>query len=128
MSPELQLQQARRRNEHGDDVMMAEVAQLDGIAAQLMRVQRHWHDGDRERQLAAALTASRSTWHAIQAALAEATLPLPLEVRQNLLILSVYAESKIGACEAAPDADTLGSLIALTRTLAGSLKEWREAA
>ncbi len=55
-------------------------------------------------------------------------LALPLEVQHNLLILSVYADSKISACEAAPSAETLGSLIALTRTLAGSLKEWRVAA
>lgn len=128
MSPERQIQQARRRDQHGCGVMMAELAQLDDIAVKLMRVQRHWHDSDRERQLSAALACSRTVWHAIQSALADASLPLPLEVRQNLLILSVYAESKIGACEAAPDADALGSLIALTRSLAGSLKEWRDAA
>ncbi len=127
MSPERQLQQATRPIRNGD-TMMAEVAQLDDIAAQLMQVQRHWHDSGREPQLAAALASSRAVWHAIQSALAEGALSLPLEVRQNLLILSVYADSKIGACEAAPDADTLGSLIALTRTLAGSLREWREAA
>lgn len=127
MSPERQLQQPQRRIPCGD-VMMAEVAQLDDIAAQLMSVQRHWNDTNRELHLLAALASSRAVWHAIQAALAEGALRLPLEVRQNLLILSVYADSKIDACEAAPDANTLGSLIALTRTLAGSLREWREAA
>ena len=60
--------------------------------------------------------------------MAEGPLALPLEVQQNLLILSVYADSKISACEATPSTDVLGSLIALTRTLAGSLKEWRVAA
>jgi hypothetical protein len=49
-------------------------------------------------------------------------------VQHNLLILSVYADSKISACESIPSADTLASLIALTRTLAGSLKEWQVAA
>jgi flagellar biosynthesis regulator FlaF len=127
MSPEKQIQQAQRHIRPPDE-MMREAAQLDDIAAQLMAVQRHWNDAGRELRLAAALEASRSVWHAIQTALAESTLPLPLEVQHNLLILSVYADSKIGACEASPDVDTLGSLIALTRTLAGSLKEWREAA
>ncbi|WP_324780584.1 flagellar biosynthesis regulator FlaF [Thiobacillus sedimenti] len=127
MSPENEIRQAQRRIRHAD-VMMDEATQLDEIAAQLMAVQRHWHAPDRSLQLMTALEASRSVWHAIQAALAHGSLLLPPEVQHNLLILSVYADSKITACESCPDADTLASLIALTRTLAGSLKEWREAA
>jgi hypothetical protein len=127
MSPEKPIQQAPRRINHAD-AMMSEAVQLDAIAARLMAVQRHWNDPSREIDLAAALEASRCAWHAIQAALAEGVLTLPPDVQHNLLILSVYADSKISACEAIPSADTLGSLISLTRTLAGSLKEWRVAA
>jgi hypothetical protein len=127
MSPELQIQQAQRRIHHAD-VMMGEAAQLDEMAARLMAVQRQWNTPNRDTRLAAALAASRVVWHGIQAALADGTLALPLEVQHNLLILSVYADSKISICESTPSVDTLGSLIALTRTLAGSLKEWREAA
>ncbi|MBS1185182.1 MAG: hypothetical protein H6R09_783 [Proteobacteria bacterium] len=127
MSPEKPIQQAQRHIHHAG-VMMSEAAQLDDIAAQLMAVQRHWNDPDHEQHLAAALEASRGAWHAIQAALSEGALMLPPEVQHNLLILSVYADSKISICESTPNADTLGSLIALTRTLAGSLKEWRVAA
>jgi flagellar biosynthesis regulator FlaF len=127
MSPELQIQQAQRRIHHAD-VMMGEAAQLDDIASQLMTVQRYWNAPNRDAHLAAALAASRNVWYGIQAALANGTLALPLEVQHNLLILSVYADSKISTCESTPSVDTLGGLIALTRTLAGSLKEWREAA
>lgn len=109
-------------------VAMGEVAQLDDIAAQLMDVQRHWNTPDHEQRLAQALQASRTVWHAIQTALAKGTLDLPADVQHNLLILSVYADSKIDLCEATPSPDLLGSLMALTRTLAGSLKEWRVAA
>lgn len=127
MRPEHQIQQAPRHINHAA-MTIGEAARLDNIAAQLMAVQRHWNDPSREIRLAAALEASRSVWHAIQAALAEGALLLPADVQHNVLILSVYADSKINACEAAPSADVLGSLIALTRTLAGSLKEWRVAA
>ena len=127
MIPEQQIQQAQRRIHHAD-VMIGEAAQLDDIAAQLMAVQRHWNDPSREAHLSVVLKNSRKVWHGIQTALAEGRLELPLEVQQNLLILSVYADSKIDACEAAPGTDMLSSLIALTRTLAGSLKEWRVAA
>lgn len=127
MSPEEPIQQTPRRIAPVG-AMMGEAVQLDDLAARLMTVQRQWNDPNREFHLAAALEASRSVWHAIQTALAEGMLNLPLEVQHNLLILSVYADSKISACEAVPSAETLGSLIALTRTLAGSLKEWRVAA
>ncbi|HEX7970602.1 MAG TPA: flagellar biosynthesis regulator FlaF [Thiobacillus sp.] len=127
MIPEQQIQQARQRI-RSVDAMVDEAAQLDDIAAQLMAVQRYWNAPNRAAHLTAALADSRAAWHGIQAALAEGTLALPLEVQQNLLILSVYADSKISACEAVPSAEVLGSLIALTRTLAGSLKEWRVAA
>lgn len=127
MRPEQQIQQVPRRISHAD-ARMGEVAQLAGIAAQLMAVQRAWNDPRRVQRLTAALAASRAVWHGIQTALAEGSLVLPLEVQHNLLILSVYADSKIGECEASPSADALGSLIALTHTLAGSLREWRVAA
>ena len=127
MSPEQQIHQAQRRIHHAD-VMMGEAVQLDDIAAQLMAVQRYWNAPNREAHLTTALDDSRAVWQGIQTALAEGTLALPLEAQHNLLILSVYADSKISACEATPSAEVLGSLIALTRTLAGSLKEWREAA
>ena len=127
MIPEHQILRAQRHIHHVV-AMMDEAARLDDVAARLMAVQRHWNDPDRPLHLLAALQASRTVWDGIQAALAAGTLPMPPDVQHNLLILSVYADSKIDMCESAPDADTLGSLIALTRTLAGSLKEWREAA
>ena len=127
MSPENKIQQTPRPVSH-EAVTMSEAAQLDDIAMQLMAVQRHWNDPDRESHLAAALASSRSAWHAIQTALAQGVLKLPPDVQHNVLILSVYADSKINTCETTPSADVLGSLIALTRTLAGSLKEWRVAA
>lgn len=127
MSPEHSIQQTPPRNKPAN-AMMGEAARLDAIAAQLMAVQRHWNDPNREFHLAAALKASRDAWHAIQTALAEGVMTLPLDVQHNLLILSVYADSKISSCESIPSTETLGSLIALTRTLAGSLKEWRMAA
>jgi len=127
MSPEEPIQQAPC-DLHQTGLMMAEATRLDDIATQLMAVQRLWNDPSRESHLTAALEASRAAWHAIQTALAEGVLTLPADVQHNLLILSVYADSKISACEAIPSSDTLASLIALTRTLAGSLKEWRVAA
>ncbi len=101
---------------------------LDGVAALLMAMQRHWDEPNREARLALTLAANRKVWCDIQDALADGSLSLPLEAQQNLLILSVYANDKLDDCEAEPSANKLGSLIALTRNLAGSLREWKVAA
>lgn len=127
MSAEQQMDQARPRA-HPSEGVMSEAAQLDSIAVRLMKVQQHWNDPNRGTQLADVLAASRVVWHGIQTALAESTLAIPVEIQHNLLILSVYADGKISACETMPSTEGVGSLAALTRTLAGSLKEWRVAA
>lgn len=101
---------------------------LDGVAALLMAMQRHWNEPNREARLALTLAANRKVWADIQDALADGSLSLPLEARQNLLILSVYANDKLDDCEAEPSVNKLASLIALTRNLAGSLRDWKVAA
>lgn len=106
----------------------SQAARLEEIAMRLMRLQRQWDHPGRDDELDAVLASSRDTWHDIQSALAHGALSLPLEVCENLLILSVYAHSKIETCASHRDGQALSSLLALTRTLAGSLKEWRAAA
>lgn len=127
LNSEFLLRDAQRHID-GAHVMLQGADQLEAVALQLMHVQRHWSADDHSTQLDSALAASRQVWQEIQTALAEGSLNLPLEVQQNLLILSVYADGKISECEAQPQTESLGSLIALTRTLAGSLKGWRAAA
>jgi hypothetical protein len=127
MNADQSIEQARHRVSPGDG-MLSEVAQLNNIATRLLQVQQHWNDPNRVTQLADALAASRVVWHGIQTALAENTLAIPLELQHNLLILSVYADGKISTCETTPSTEGVGSLAELSRTLAGSLKEWRVAA
>jgi len=110
------------------DAMTIGAERLEGVSALLMAAQRHWNEPDRDARLAVALEASREVWHDIQAALAESALFLPLEVQQNMLILSVYADGKLDEYEITPSSDKLGPLVSLTRNLASSLKEWRAAA
>ncbi len=106
----------------------SQAVRLEELATRLMWLQRQWDQPGRDTELDAVLASSREAWHDIQNALAHGTLSLPLEVRENLLILSVYAHSKIETCASRRDGQALSSLLALTRTLAGSLKEWRAAA
>lgn len=92
-------------------------------AARLMGVSRHWSSPGREKLLAEALDVSREIWKDIQLALSDDSSGVPLEIRNNLLIVSVYAESKLEELAQTPDQEKLASLIELTRSLAMSLRE-----
>lgn len=97
-------------------------------AALLMAVNQRWNAPGHEKLLAEALEASREIWKDIQQALSDDSSGVPLEIRNNLLIVSVYAEGKLEELTQSPDQEKLASLIDLTRSLAMSLREWRSAA
>jgi len=93
-----------------------------------MAANQRWNSPGREKLLGDALETSRQVWKDIQQALSDENSDMPLEIRNNLLIVSVYAESKLEEITQFPDQEKLASLIELTRSLAMSLREWRSAA
>lgn len=101
---------------------------LDGAVTLLLDASRNWSSPDREGRLAIALEVSREMWGDVQLALSTRQTSLPLEVKNNLLIVSVYAQGKLIECEQMPSRERLASLIFMTRNLAASLREWRAAA
>lgn len=105
-----------------------DVKRLVHAAALLMAVNQRWNLPGREKLLGEALEASRQIWKDIQLALSSDQCGVPMEIRNNLLIVSVYAESKLEEIAQAPDQEKMASLIDLTRSLAMSLREWRSAA
>ncbi|MGA7951515.1 MAG: flagellar biosynthesis regulator FlaF [Thiobacillaceae bacterium] len=109
-------------------MLPVDAERLHGAAALLMACMSNWRAPDCEARLALAMEANHAVWHDVQDALAMDHLDLPLEVRQNLLILSVYADGKLSEFAEQPGQDKLGPLIALTRNLAASLKNWPVAA
>lgn len=97
-------------------------------AALLMAVNQRWDSAARDKLLGEALEASRQIWKDIQLALSDEKSCVPIEIRNNLLIVSVYAESKLEEIAQSPDQEKMASLIDLTRSLAMSLRELRTAA
>ncbi len=93
-----------------------------------MTVNQRWDSPAREKLLGEALDASRLIWKDIQQALSDDNSGVPMEIRNNLLIVSVYAEGKLEEISQSPEREKLASLIDLTRSLAMSLREWRSAA
>lgn len=93
-----------------------------------MAVNQRWNAPGHEKLLGEALQANREIWKDIQLALSDDNSEVPLGIRNNLLIVSVYAESKLEEITQFPDQEKMASLIDLTRSLAISLREWRSAA
>jgi flagellar biosynthesis regulator FlaF len=109
-------------------ILPVDAERLHGAAALLMACMSNWSAPDREARLALAMETNHAVWRDVQEALSWEDLDLPLEVRQNLLILSVYADSKLSEFAEHPSQEKLGPLIALTRNLAATLKDWPVAA
>lgn len=101
---------------------------LDDAVSLLLDVGRYWSAPDREGRLSAALETNGEMWRDTQLALASSQTSLPVEVKSNLLIISVYAQGRLTEFAAAPSREKLASLISMTRNLAASLRDWREAA
>jgi len=93
-----------------------------------MTANQRWGAPGHEKLLDEALEANRQVWKDIQLALSDDASAVPLDIRNNLLIVSVYAESKLEELAQSPEQEKMGSLIDLTRSLAMSLREWRTAA
>jgi flagellar biosynthesis regulator FlaF len=108
--------------------MPVDAERLHAAAALLMACLSNWNAPDRDKRLSLAIDDNRSIWKDLQSALACDDISLPIEARQNLLILSVYAEGRLSELSEHQSQDLLGPLIALTRNLAVSLKDWRAAA
>ena len=115
-------------NSDNNNPTTIDTKRLVHAAALLMAANQRWNTPARERLLGEALDASREVWKDIQQALSDDNSGVPLEIRNNLLIVSVYAESKLEELTQSPDQDKMASLIELTRSLAMSLREWRSAA
>lgn len=101
---------------------------MEHSALLLMGVNQHWGEPNHAHRLEAALDVSREIWSDIQTALSGEGSDVPSEIRNNLLIVSVYAEGKLDEIERVPSREGVASLIELTRSLALSLREWRSAA
>lgn len=93
-----------------------------------MTANQRWGAPGHEKLLDEAIETSRQIWKDIQLALSDDASAVPLDIRNNLLIVSVYAESKLEELAQSPEQEKMASLIDLTRSLAMSLREWRTAA
>lgn len=87
----------------------------------LKNCQDNWDSPDREVKLREALNYNQSVWSIFQAELSKNDHPLPLEIRQNILNLSVFVDKKIIEALAEPSAEKLNPIIRINANIAAGL-------
>lgn len=92
-------------------------------ALKLKWCQENWNSEERRKLLAEALKYNQQIWSIFQADLLSGKSPLPENLRQNLLRLSVFVDKQIFQVMAYPSPDKLTPIINVNLGLAAGLEK-----
>lgn len=99
-----------------------EAAALTRAATLLSDCQQNWDAPDRDEALQEALRINQTIWSLFQAELVKEDNPLPKELRQDILSLSVFIDQRIFDIMAYPTPEKLTAIINLNMNLAAGLR------
>ncbi len=91
-------------------------------ALKLKACQDQWDTDDRDALLDEALMYNQRIWSIFQAELTRQDNPLPKQLKENLLNLSVFIDKRIFEVMAFPDFDKLTSIININNNIAAGLR------
>ena len=106
-------------NMSGRDI---EAGALTRCAMLLSECRKNWDAPDRDAALAEALRTNQIVWSILQSELARDDNPLPVEIRQSILTLSVFIDNRIIQIMANPEPDKLKIIIDINLNLAAGLR------
>ncbi len=95
---------------------------LSKAAAKLRDCQKNWDSENRRADLEEACTYNQRVWSILQAELAKPDHPMDKKLRQNLLNLSVFIDSRIFEMLVTPDREKLSAIININNGLAAGLR------
>lgn len=110
---------AQNSNMSGREI---EAAALTRCALMLQDCRKTWDFVGHKEKLADALRTNQTVWSILQSELARDDNPLPLEVRRDLLTLSVFIDHRIIQIMAQPAPEKLQVLIDINLNLAAGLR------
>lgn len=99
-----------------------EAAALTRAAIVLSDCQKNWDAPDRDEVLQEALKINQTIWSIFQAELAKAENPLPKELRQDILSLSVFIDQRIFDTMVNPAPEKLTAIININMNIAAGLR------
>lgn len=99
-----------------------EASVLNKAAVRLLEIQRNWGTPDFEAELDDALKYNQKVWSFFQSEVTQTDNPLPDEIKQNILALSVFVDRRIFEVMAYPAPEKLDILININRNIAAGLR------
>ena len=85
--------------------------------------QKNWDAPNRDEALAEALRTNQRVWSILQSELVKEDNPLPIQIREDLLTLSVFIDNRIIQVMAHPEPEKLKILIDINLNLAAGLSK-----
>jgi flagellar protein FlaF len=99
-----------------------EAAALTRCALLLDDCRKHWDAPDRPENLSEALRTNQVVWSILQSELVKDENPLPVEIRNNILTLSLFVDKRIIDVMANPEPEKLKIVIDINLNLAAGLR------
>ena len=99
-----------------------EAGALTRCALLLSDCQENWDAPDREEMLAEALRTNQMVWSIFQSELTSKDNPLPMQLKENILSLSLFIDKRILEVMAYPAPEKLKILIDINLNLAAGLR------
>lgn len=99
-----------------------EASVLTRAALMLKNVQDNWDVQDRDQKLMEAIKFNQKVWSFFQAELSDPENPLPKELRQDILNLSLFIDKRLFESMADPTKEKLNIVIDINLNIAAGLR------
>ncbi|MGD9307165.1 MAG: flagellar biosynthesis regulator FlaF [Desulfobacterales bacterium] len=99
-----------------------EAAVLSKAALKLKECQNNWDADNRNQKLDDALKFNQRIWSILQAELAKEDNPLPMQLKRDLISLSVFIDRRILETLAYPSPEKLSIIIDINNNIAAGLR------
>lgn len=99
-----------------------EASVLTKAGLMLKAVQDNWDAPDREAKMLEAIKFNQKVWSFFQAELSEPANPMPKELRQDLLNLSLFIDKRFFEVMAFPSAEKLNIVVDINFNIAAGLR------
>jgi len=99
-----------------------EASVLSRAGLMLKSVQDNWGSPDRETKLLEAVKFNQKVWSFFQAELSDPENPLPKNLREDILNLSIFIDKRLFEVLAFPDPDKLSIVIDIDFNIASGLR------
>lgn len=99
-----------------------EASVLSRAGIMLKQVQENWDTADRDQKLLEAVKFNQKVWSFFQAELSDPENPLPQNLREDILNLSIFIDKRLLEVLAYPDPEKLSIVIDINFNIAAGLR------